>query len=56
MQPLSILAIHECPSCHQEVFAAEAATPIPGGVKLDWCCDLCNHRFSTTEESDAEAA
>jgi hypothetical protein len=50
-----ILAIQRCPKCRQEVFAAEAATLVPEGMRLDWCCDLCSHRFSTTEESDGAA-
>ena len=56
MQRSYIFAIHVCPNCRQEVFAAEAATQILGGVKLDWCCDLCSHRFSTIEENEALVA
>jgi hypothetical protein len=51
-----ILAIRKCPNCNQEVFAAESASSVPKGMRLEWHCDLCGHHFSTTEPNDAMAA
>jgi hypothetical protein len=49
------LGVQRCPQCMEEVFAAEGATLVPEGVRFEWCCDLCGHRFETAEAADATA-
>ena len=44
-----LLAFHRCPKCNEEVFAAEGASLVPAGVRFEWSCDLCGHRFETDE-------
>jgi transcription elongation factor Elf1 len=43
------LALHRCPKCNEDVFAAEGATLLPEGIRFEWSCDLCGHRFETDE-------
>jgi hypothetical protein len=50
------LGFRKCPNCNEEVFAAEGATHVPEGVRFDWCCDLCGHKFETAENDNASAA
>ena len=45
----NFLAIHRCPKCNEEMFAAEGASLVPAGVRFEWSCDLCGHRFETDE-------
>jgi len=49
------LAMHRCPKCKEEVFAAEGATLVPIGIEFQWRCDLCDHEFRTIQPK-AEAA
>jgi len=43
------LALHRCPNCKEEIFAAEGASLSSKEVKYRWRCDLCDHAFQTTE-------
>ena len=48
------LGFKRCPNCQEEVFAAEGATLVPEGIRLEWCCDLCGHLVETTEATETE--
>jgi transcriptional regulator NrdR family protein len=50
------LGSKRCPNCQEEVFAAQGATLVPEGIRLEWCCDLCGHRFETAEAADVATA
>ena len=43
------LAMHRCPKCDEEVFAAEGATLVPIGIEFQWRCDLCDYEFRTIQ-------
>ena len=43
------LALHRCPNCKAEIFAAEGARLGSNEVEYRWRCDLCDHAFQTTE-------
>jgi hypothetical protein len=49
ISPSYILHFKDCPNCHETIFAALGATPLPNGIKFQWRCDLCGHEFETLE-------
>jgi hypothetical protein len=44
-----VFDFQRCPECKEEMFVAEGATLIPEGIRFEWSCDLCGHRFETNE-------
>ena len=54
VQPTYYFGFQRCPNCKEEVFAAEGASLTPVGIRLEWCWDLCGHRFDTAAATETE--